>query len=118
MAEQPRSALAHPETTSDQLLEETRQAEHDLVHGIVISVVVAVPVCVVLFMAGIALAIRDESTDLAAPLAMAAAVGTLAGLFFGAWAGFVSKGHAFEELDRKANLPGERPVPPVGDRSA
>jgi hypothetical protein len=30
-----------------------------------------------------------ESAALGGPLAMAAAVGTLAGLFFGAWVGFV-----------------------------
>jgi len=93
-----------------------RQAEHDLVRWIVIGIVVAVPVCVVLFMAAIALSLRNESTDLAAPLAMAAAVGTLAGLFFGAWAGFVFKGNALDEVDRKAQPRGERPSrPPARD---
>ena len=43
---------------------------------------------------------------------MAAAVGTLAGLFVGAWVGFVFKGQTFDELDRKANLREERPSPP------
>jgi heme/copper-type cytochrome/quinol oxidase subunit 2 len=112
MAEQPQSrALAHTETT-DPRLAEMRQAEHDLVRWIVIGIVIAVPVCVVLFMAAIAFAVRNESTDLAAPLAMAAAVGTLAGLFFGAWAGFVFKGNALDEVDRKALLRRERPSPP------
>ncbi len=113
MAEHPQSrALAHTETT-DPRLEEMRQAEHDLVRWIVIGIVVAVPVCVLLLIAAIGFALRNESTALAAPLAMAAAVGTLAGLFFGAWAGFVFKGNALDEIDRHARLGGERPSLPT-----
>ena len=48
----------------------------------------------------------------AATLWCSAAVGTLAGLFFGAWAGFVFKGNALDEVDRKARLRGVRPSPP------
>jgi hypothetical protein len=44
-----------------------------------------------------------------------AAVATPAGLFLRAWAGFVFKGHALEELDQKANLRGESQA---RDRSA
>lgn len=115
MAEEPLStALTHAELT-DARLEETRRAEHDLVRSIVIGIAVAVPVCVALFMAAIGFDVSYESAPLGGPLAMAAAVGTLAGLFFGAWAGFVFKGHTFDELDRKANLREERPSPqPAG----
>ncbi|HMF81943.1 MAG TPA: hypothetical protein VKI01_01565 [Acidimicrobiia bacterium] len=95
------TALPHGEPT-DVWFEETRRAEHDLVRGIVIGIAVAVPACVVMFMAAVGFDASYESVPLGGPLAMGAAVGTLAGLFFGAWLGFVFKGHAFDELDRKA----------------
>jgi hypothetical protein len=70
---------------------------------------------VVVLVVAIGLAIKDVSSDLGGPLGMAAAVGTLAGLFFGAWAGFVFKGHALEELDR--NIPESSSSPGAHDRS-
>jgi fatty acid desaturase len=109
MPEAPQStALAHAEPT-DTTFEETRRAEHDLVRWIVVGIAVAVPVCVALFMLVIWFDVSYESVPLGGPLAMAAAVGVLAGLFFGAWVGFVFKGHAFDELDRKASIDEERP---------
>jgi predicted metal-binding membrane protein len=109
MTEAPQStALAHAEPT-DSLVEETRRAEHDLVRWIVIGIAVMVPACVGMFMASIWFDMTYESAPVGGPLAMAAAVGVLAGLFFGAWVAFVFKGHAFDELDRKANLGEERP---------
>jgi hypothetical protein len=111
VAEEPLStALTHAEA-SDARVDEMRQAEHDLVRWIIIGIAVAVPVCVALFMASIAFDMSYESAPEGGPLAMAAAVGTLAGLFFGAWAGFVFKGHTFDELDREANLREEPPSP-------
>ncbi len=110
MAESPQStALAHAEPT-DSTFEETRRAEQDLVRWIVGGIAVAVPVCVVLFMLAVGFDVSYESAALGGPLAMAAAVGILAGLFFGAWVGFVFKGHAFDELDRKASLHEEHPA--------
>jgi amino acid transporter len=115
VAEEPLStALTHAEPT-DARLEETRRAEHDLVRSIVIGIAVAVPICVALFMAAIGFDVSYESAALGGPLAMAAAVGTLAGLFFGSWAGFVFKSHTFDELDRKANLRKRPSPPPAGD---
>ena len=109
MTEAPQSTtLAHAEST-DLLMEETRRAEHDLVRWIVIGIAVAIPACVVMFMAAVGFDVSYESAPLGGPLAMAAAVGVLAGLFFGAWIGFVFKGHAFDELDRKASLREDRP---------
>jgi hypothetical protein len=109
MAEEPQStALAHAEPT-DPLIEETRRAEHDLVRWIVIGIAVAVPACVVMFMASIWFDVSYESVPVGGPIAMGAAVGVLAGLFFGAWIGFVFKGHTFDELDRKASVREERP---------
>jgi hypothetical protein len=108
MPEAPQSTvLAHAEPT-DTTFEETRRAEHDLVRWIVVGIAVAVPVCVALFMLVIWFDVSYESVPLGAPLAMAAVVGVLAGLFFGAWVGFVFKGHAFDELDRKASIHKER----------
>ncbi len=91
--------------TGDPNLEEL-EAEHGLVRGIIIGVVVAVPVCVALWIGLIALALSDTKTGLVAPLAMAAGIGILTGLFFGTWAGFVSKTHTLDDLDRRANLHG------------
>ncbi|MFL6244096.1 MAG: hypothetical protein ACJ73V_13875 [Acidimicrobiia bacterium] len=115
MAEAPQSTtLTHAET-SDARDEEMHQAEHDLVRWIIIGIAVAVPVCVALFMASIAFDVSYESAAEGGPLAMAAAVGALAGLFFGAWVGFVFKGQTFDELDRMANLREERRSPPPRD---
>ena len=109
MTEAPQSTtLAHAEST-DPLVAETRRAEHDLVRWIVLGIAVAVPVCVGMFMASIWFDVSYESAPLGGPLAMAAAVGVLAGLFFGAWVAFVFKGHTFDELDRKANVREDRP---------
>ncbi len=92
-----------PEPAGHDLDDET-QATRSLVRGIIVGIVVAMPVCVAVLVGLVFLAVRDTGTGLAAPLAMAAAVGVLTGLFFGSWAGFVSNTHAFEELDRTANL--------------
>lgn len=109
MADEPQStALAQAEPT-DPLVAETRRAEHDLVRWIVIGIAVAVPACVAMFMASVWFDVNYESAPVGGPLGMAAAVGVLAGLFFGAWVGFVFKGHTFDELDRKANLREDRP---------
>jgi hypothetical protein len=112
MAEEPQSTTLAAAEPTDPLAEETRRAEHDLVRWIVLGIAVAVPLCVVLFMASIWFDVSYESAPLGGPLAMAAAVGVLAGLFFGAWVAFVFKGHAFDELDRKANLREDRNPPP------
>lgn len=109
MAEAPRSTVLAPPEPTDVTLEETRRAEHDLVRWIAIGVAVAVPACVAMFMAVIWFDVSYESVPVGGPLGMAAAVGVLAGLFFGAWIGFVFKGHAFDELDRRANLHEEPP---------
>jgi hypothetical protein len=108
VAKEPQSAALTHADTSDARVKEMRQAEHDLVRWIIVGIAVAVPVCVALFMAVIGFDVSYESAALGGPLAMAAAVGALAGLFFGAWVGFVFKGHTFDDLDRKSNLREER----------
>jgi hypothetical protein len=92
--------------TADAKLEETLEAEHGLAHVIIVGIIAAVPLCVALWVGLIAFALRDSAAELVGPLAMA--------VFFGTWAGFVSKTHALEELDRKANRGGTKPVPPPG----
>jgi hypothetical protein len=109
MAEAPQSTVLAPAEPADPLIEETRRAEHDLIRWIVIGIAVAVPACVAMFMGSIWFDVSYESAPVGGPLGMAAAVGVLAGLFFGAWIGFVFKGHAFDELDRRANLREEPP---------
>jgi hypothetical protein len=74
--------------------------EHDLVHHIVVDIVIAVPVAIAVLVGMVALAVSIDGAALEAPLLMAVAIGTLVGVFFGAWAGFVSTAHSFEELDR------------------
>jgi predicted metal-binding membrane protein len=109
MTETPQSAVLAPAEPTDSSVEETRRAEHDLVRWIVIGIAIAVPACVAMFMASIWFDVSYESAPLGGPLAMGAAVGVLAGLFFGAWVAFVFKGHTFDELDRKANRRDGRP---------
>lgn len=64
--------------------EEGRLARH-----IVRSLLVTVPVSVGLWVGLIALAITIAKAGYAAPIAMAAGVGVLAGVFWGTWLGFV-----------------------------
>ncbi len=66
------------------------------------GIVVAIPTLVVILVGMIALAIVLSGTSsYAVPLAMAAGVGILAGLFFGVWAGFVLTAHDLEVLDHE-----------------
>jgi hypothetical protein len=50
-------------------------------------------------------AVHGKDPDWAAWLGMAAAIGVLAGVFFGAWMGFVAKAHALDEIEHRANTP-------------
>ena len=75
-------------------------------------------VSVVIWVGLIALAVGDKHPDWAVWLAMATGIGILCGVFFGAWAGFVTQTHALEELDRHPEtsgpLPGQAAEGPVG----
>jgi hypothetical protein len=87
-----------PDAANDDLAE-TLDTEHLLVRRIIVSVVIAVPVAVVVMTGLVTLALTADHVRLEGPLVMAAAVGVLVGVFFGAWAGFVGTTHAFERLD-------------------
>jgi hypothetical protein len=103
MAMEPQSpASSEPEVADSDLAQEL-EVEHGLMRAIIIGVLVATPVCIAVWMGLIALAVSAAGAALAGPLAMAAGIGVLTGLLFGAWAGFVSKTHTFEELDRLGN---------------
>jgi hypothetical protein len=86
-------------------LSETLDTEHQLMHRIVLDIAIAVPIAVAVAVAMIALALSIDGAALEAPILMAVAFGVLAGVFFGAWAGFVSTAHAFEDLDRTQGHP-------------
>ena len=61
----------------------------------------AIPLFVAFWVGVVALAISFTSVGYAAPLAMAAGVGVLAGVFWASWYGFVAFAHD-EETDRRA----------------
>jgi hypothetical protein len=91
-----------PDRTRDATLDKTHETEHGLARAIVFDIAVAVPICVALWIGVMAFAIRGTSTSLIAAFGMAAGLGLLTAVFFGTWAGFVSKAHELEELDREA----------------
>lgn len=84
----------------DPALAEELGAEHKLARAIVIGVVVAIPISIGVWVGLVAFAVSRTGASLGGPLAMAAGIGVLSGLFFGTWAGFVATTHAFEEFDR------------------
>jgi hypothetical protein len=97
-----RAGHEEPETE----LERTLDTEHALVRHIAVDIAIAVPVAIGILVGMVALAVSVDGAALEAPILMAVGIGTLAGVFFGTWAGFVSTAHAFEELDRM-----HRPTP-------
>ena len=109
------SSLAELE---DAALREEVLAERSLLEHVVRGIAIAVPVSVVIWVGLIALAVGDKHPDWAVWLAMATGIGILCGVFFGAWAGFVTQTHALEELDRHPEtsgpLPGQAAEGPVG----
>jgi hypothetical protein len=66
-----------------------RDEELQLVHYIVVGICICIPLFVGLWVGLIALAVTLAGVGYTAPLLMGIAVGALAGVFFGAWAGFV-----------------------------
>ena len=97
--EEPPTTEPVPAHAGSELVQEIR-AEQRLGRAIIIGIAVAVPVNIVIWMALVTFAVNRAGSARGGPLAMAAAVGVLSGLFFGTWAGFVSTTHAFEEFDR------------------
>jgi hypothetical protein len=86
--------------------------ERALVRAIVKSLLVSIPLMIAFWVLLVAVAVhgrdgamRGEDVDWASWLGMAAVIGVLAGVFFGAWMGFVAKAHALDEIDERSNHP-------------
>ena len=88
-----------PAPTEDHFDREV-ELEHSLAKHVIVAVLIAVPVMVVFWVGLVALAVSFTGVGYAAPLAMGAGVGVLAGLFWGAWAGFTMGMPALDEYDR------------------
>jgi threonine/homoserine/homoserine lactone efflux protein len=82
-------------------MDEELVAERSLVRAILRSIAVSVPVMVAFFVTLISVAVSTKDPDWGVWLGMGACVGLLAGVFFGAWAGFVRSSHALDEIDRQ-----------------
>jgi hypothetical protein len=93
----------------DAALREEVLAERSLLDHVVRGIAVAVPVSVVIWVGLIALAVGNKHPNWAVWLAMATGIGILSGVFFGAWAGFVTQTHRLEELDRHPEISGPLP---------
>ena len=103
---EPESLVNMEHTTADDAVRRERRAIGDLISKrspenqarriIVRSVAVAVPLVVAVFIGIVALALHDQQPDWSAWLAMAAAVGVIAGVFAGTLAGFVRTSYLFD----------------------
>jgi hypothetical protein len=85
---------------ADVSLAEEVNAERLLVRRVITGVAAAVPVSVAVWLGLIALAVGNKDPEWPSWLGMGAVIGVLSGVFFGAWAGFVTQTHALEEIDR------------------
>jgi hypothetical protein len=63
--------------------------ETRLVHHLIHATLLAIPVMVAFWMGIVAIALSFTNAGYDAPLVMAAAVGVLAGVFWGGWLGFL-----------------------------
>ncbi|HSO95243.1 MAG TPA: hypothetical protein VLV81_04310 [Acidimicrobiia bacterium] len=87
-------------------LEQVQVAERDLFAATVKYSMIAVPICVVIWLGLVSIALAlAHSGNFFIALPMAGGVGVVAGLFFGAWAAFLAKAHALDELDRRVERP-------------
>jgi hypothetical protein len=80
-------------------LEEERSAEVALLRTVFARVAIAIPLSIVIWVGLIALAVGDKDPDWGPWLGMAAAIGILNGVFFGALAGFITKAHVLDDVD-------------------
>ena len=86
----------------DAALEEELAAEKSLWRTMIWGMVIATPICIIVWMVIVAFAVGPKDpSDWAAWLGIGAVVGTLAGAFFGGWAGFTMKAHLLDEVDAR-----------------
>ena len=81
----------------------TDDPDADLRHRLALVFVVAIPFFVAFWVGVVALAVSFTGTAYGPVLAMAAAVGVLAGLFWGAWYAFLAYSRQ-EDAERKAAI--------------
>lgn len=74
--------------------------DESIAHHLAVALLIAVPLFVALWVGVIALAADIAHFSFEAPLAMAAGIGVLAGVFWAAWYAFVSYARA-EEAERR-----------------
>ena len=86
-------------------------AERALARAIVKGMLISVPVMIAFEVLLVAVAVGAGNPDWGSWLGMAAGIGVLAGVFFGAWAGFVAKAHVLDDVDLHANRPLPSPPP-------
>jgi uncharacterized membrane protein len=72
------------------------EAERRMVRHMIVSTLIAIPLLVAFWMGLVAIAISFTDIGYGPPLAMAAGVGALAGIFWGTWMGFVSYSNSME----------------------
>jgi hypothetical protein len=72
------------------------EAERRLVRRMIVSTLIAIPLLVGFWIGLVAIAISFTDIGYGPPLAMAAGVGVLAGVFWGTWMGFVSYSNSME----------------------
>jgi hypothetical protein len=83
----------------DAALNRELELEHSLSKHVVLAILVAVPVMVVFWIGLMALAASLAGVGYLWPIAMGAGIGVLAGVFWGAWAGFALVMPALDQLD-------------------
>ena len=81
---------------------EEHSAEVRLVRAVFIGVAVSIPVFVVIWVGLVALAVGSKDPDWAVWLGMAAVIGIVNGVFFGALGAFVTQAHVLDDVDRHA----------------
>jgi hypothetical protein len=78
-------------------------AERALARSIVKSMLISVPLMIAFWVLLVAVAVGNKDPDWGSWLGMAAGIGVLAGVFFGAWAGFVAKAHVLDDIHHKGD---------------
>jgi hypothetical protein len=81
-------------------LEEERSAEVSLIRTVFAATAIAIPLSIVIWVGLVALAVGDKDPEWGPWLGMAAAIGLLNGVFFGALAGFITKAHVLDDVDQ------------------
>jgi hypothetical protein len=91
--------------TNEPIVIAEEAAERALARAIVKSVLISVPLMIAFWVLLVVVAVGDKDPDWGPWLGMAAGIGVLAGVFFGAWAGFVAKAHVLDDIDLHTNRP-------------